>query len=117
MLLENRQGSSGHSANRQQKRSWEPGPGHVVGGYRRTQSFLEISAEQGRRWRTPETRHSGDTEICISGNTGGTQFEEDSNNKKSTKKGETQLKKQIKETKQHEIVFYSLSEMPQFALK
>lgn len=56
-------------------------------------------------------------EICISGNTGGRQFKEDSNNKESTKKAETQLKKQIKETKQHEIVFYSLSEMPKFALK
>lgn len=59
-----------------------------------------------------ETWHS------VSGrNTGGRQFKEDSNNKESTKKGETQLKKKIKEAKQHEIVFYSLSEMPKFALK
>lgn len=56
-------------------------------------------------------------EICISGNTEGRQFEEDSNDKKITKKGETQLKKTIKEPKQHEIAFYSLSETPKFALK
>lgn len=30
VVLESRQGSSGHSANRQQSRSWELGPGHTV---------------------------------------------------------------------------------------
>lgn len=78
-------------------------------------------------WKSQQSRGEGEgghqkhgtavIEICISGNTGGRQFAEDSNNKKNTNKGKTQLKKLIKETRQHEIVFYSLSEMSKFALK
>lgn len=75
------------------------------GGYRGTRSFLEVSAERGEGKGGHQKHGTAVIEICISGNTAGRQFEEDSNNKKSTKKRGTQLKKLIKETKQHEIVF------------
>lgn len=66
--------------------TWTPG------GYRRTRSFLEISAERGEGEGGHQKHGTAVIEICISGNTAGRQFEEDSNYKKSTKKGETQLK-------------------------
>lgn len=89
-----------------------------------TWTHMVDTEEHKAFWKSQQSRGEGEgghqehgtavIEICISGNTGGRQFEEDSNN---NYKGETQLKNQIKETKQHEIVFYSLSERPKFALK
>lgn len=91
MLLENRQGSSGHSANRQQKHS-EPGPAHTV-----------ATEEHKALWKSQQSRGEGEgghqkhstavIEICISGNTGGRQFKEDSNSMESTeKRGDTTQK-------------------------
>lgn len=97
MWLENRQGSSGHSANRQQNHSWEPGPGHTV-ATEEHETFWKSQHSWGEGEGGQQKHSMAVTEICISGNTGGRQFEEHSNNKQSTKKRETQLKKQIKET-------------------
>lgn len=75
------------------------------GGYRRTWSFLEISAEQGRSEGGQQKHGTAVIEICISGNTGGRQFKEDSNNKESTKKAETQLKNKSKKPSSMKLFF------------
>lgn len=63
-----------------------------------------------------ETQHSGHVEACIAENTGGRLFEEDGNNKTSTKKGRHNSKSKSRKPSSVEV-FYSLSEMSTFALK
>lgn len=97
-----------------QKCSWEPGPGHTM-ATEEHKALLKSQQSRGEGEGGHQKHSTAVTEICTSENTGRRQFE--AIVRKVLKKGRHNSKKQIKETKLHEIVFYSLSEMPKFALK